>query len=105
MVLSRCHRRDAKRRALLREESSLNFPGDGIFSTPSCPGSIVCAGAFHFRVREGNGWFHPAMDTRKAKPDISGAGRSPALFIPSRWEGGNTINALVAGVGFEPTTF
>src|SRR6185437_15290526 len=26
----------------------------------SCPRSIVGAGAFHDRVREGNGWVHPA---------------------------------------------
>jgi hypothetical protein len=30
----------------------------------SCPRSIVGAGAFHDRVREGNGWGHPAGATR-----------------------------------------
>jgi hypothetical protein len=39
-------------------------PGSGLFSTPSCPGSIVGAEAFHFRVRDGNGWFHLALATR-----------------------------------------
>jgi hypothetical protein len=29
------------------------------------PLSIVCAGAFHFRVRDGNGWFHSARVTKK----------------------------------------
>src|SRR4030043_1266268 len=29
------------------------------------PSSIVCAGAFHFRVRDGNGWFHSAQVTKK----------------------------------------
>ena len=31
----------------------------------SRPLSIVCAGAFHFRVRDGNGWFHSALVTRR----------------------------------------
>jgi len=39
-------------------------PGDGLFSAPSCPGSIVGAGAFHFRVRDGNGWGRAARITR-----------------------------------------
>ena len=39
-------------------------PGGGLFSAPSCPGSIVSAAAFHFRVRDGNGWFHRALTTR-----------------------------------------
>ena len=39
-------------------------PGDGLFSAPSCPGSIVSAAAFHFRVRDENGWFHRALTTR-----------------------------------------
>ncbi len=30
----------------------------------SCLGSIVGAGAFHDRVRDGNGWGHPALVTR-----------------------------------------
>src|SRR5881628_2126872 len=28
------------------------------------PSSIVGAGAFHCRVRDGNGWCHPAQNTR-----------------------------------------
>ena len=28
------------------------------------PSSIVCAGAFHFRVRDGNGWFRSAPVTK-----------------------------------------
>jgi hypothetical protein len=34
----------------------------------SCPRSIVGAGAFHDRVREGNGWDHPARATRTTTP-------------------------------------
>src|SRR5690606_29377116 len=32
---------------------------------PSCPGSIVSAEAFHFRVRDGNGWDHLALATEE----------------------------------------
>ena len=39
--------------------------GGGIFSTRSCLLSIVCAGVFHFRVRDGNGWFHLALTTKR----------------------------------------
>ena len=49
-----CEESGAKRKA----------PGNGLFSTPSRPGSIVGAEAFHFRVRDGNGWFHLALVTR-----------------------------------------
>ena len=41
------------------------LPGGGIFSAPRCRGSIVCAGVFHFRVRDGNGWVNPALTTGK----------------------------------------
>ena len=40
-------------------------PGNGIFSAGSCPPSIVCAKAFHCRVRDGNGWCHLALITRR----------------------------------------
>ena len=43
-------------------------PGSGVFSTRGNPLSILCAGAFHFRVRDGNGWFHPALTTRGLSP-------------------------------------
>src|SRR3990172_7857866 len=39
-------------------------PGSGLFSTPGRPGSIVGAEAFHFRVRDGNGWGRLALATR-----------------------------------------
>ena len=29
-----------------------------------CQSSIVSAGAFHFRVRDGDGWVHPALTTK-----------------------------------------
>jgi hypothetical protein len=40
-------------------------PGNDIFSTRAYALSIVCAEAFHFRVREGNGWYHLAYITRR----------------------------------------
>ena len=39
-------------------------PGGGIFSAEGLPSSIVCAGAFHFRVRDGNGWGNTALTTK-----------------------------------------
>src|SRR5947208_9740106 len=83
-------RRRAKRKA----------PGSGLFSTPSRPGSIVGAEAFHFRVRDGNGWFHLALATRSQfsvvsceLPVVSWGGLASAPCF-----------ALVAGVGLESTT-
>ena len=46
------------------ERRALCSPGGGLFSAPGCPGSIVGATAFHFRVRDGNGWCHRALTTR-----------------------------------------
>ena len=37
--------------------------GNGLFSARGCPPSIVSAAAFHFRVRDGNGWSHRALIT------------------------------------------
>src|SRR3970040_2269592 len=73
-------------------------PGSGLFSTPSCPGSIVSAEAFHFRVRDGNGWFRLAPATRSlvrlGRPGAGGIeASSPRPHL-----------RLVAGVGLEPTT-
>jgi hypothetical protein len=49
-------------------------------STPPRGGSIVGAGAFHDRVRDGNGWDHPARTTRPG----SGRGiRTPDLRVMS----------------------
>ncbi len=42
-------------------------PGNDIFSTAPCGASIVCAEEFHFRVRDGNGWYHLAQITREHK--------------------------------------
>ncbi len=39
-------------------------PGSDIFSQRSSP-SIVCAEAFHFRVRDGNGWVHLSLTTKR----------------------------------------
>lgn len=41
-------------------------PGGGLFSAPGCPGSIVSATTFHFRVRNENGWGRRALTTRKS---------------------------------------
>ena len=44
--------------------------GDGLFSHP-CWGSIVSAGTFHFRVRNGNGWIYPALVTQGPHKDFT----------------------------------
>ncbi|MBM2812154.1 MAG: hypothetical protein HW416_2913 [Chloroflexi bacterium] len=36
----------------------------------SCLSSIVDAGAFHFRVRDGNGWVHLARNTRTSLESV-----------------------------------
>lgn len=72
-------------------------PGSGLFSTPGCPGSIVSAEAFHFRVRDGNGWFHLALATRSLINIICVSGRRSFLRPLDDMR-------LVAGVGLEPTT-
>ena len=41
----------------------LHDTGGGLFSTEARAPSIVDAVAFHFRVRDGNGWFHYALAT------------------------------------------
>src|SRR5581483_7329047 len=46
---------------------ALIYPGTGLFSTGGCPPSIVGAEAFHFRVRDGNGWVHLALSTRNIR--------------------------------------
>ena len=53
----------------LRDESAGDrmahmSPGGGLFSTPGCPGSIVGATTFHFRVRDENGWVRRALTTK-----------------------------------------
>ena len=45
---------------------SLEWPGHRPIFPWSCPHSIVGAEAFHFRVRDGNGWVHLAHDTQAA---------------------------------------
>ncbi len=46
-----------------RAADSQERAGDGLFSARGCPPSIVGAAAFHFRVRDGNGWGHRAPIT------------------------------------------
>jgi hypothetical protein len=78
-------------------------PGGGLFSTPGCPGSIVSAEAFHFRVRDGNGWFRLALVTRDhsfvPSRGLEAGDQEPTSDLQPR----NRI-CLVAGVGLEPTT-
>jgi hypothetical protein len=76
-------------------------PGSGLFSAGSCPPSIVGAEAFHFRVRDGNGWFHLALATRNRSSQVD-AQRLRAATLGSRPV---TLFILVAGEGFEPPTF
>ena len=49
-----------------------------------CPSSIVGAEAFHFRVRDGNGWVHLALVTEALSNDTvanTGAtGKGPSYF-------------------------
>ena len=47
-----------------RQKKSQGRPWHRPIVPRSCPRSIVGAGAFHDRVREGNGWDHPASATR-----------------------------------------
>ena len=51
------------------------------------PSSIVCAGAFHFRVRDGNGWFHSAKVTRKLSLD--------SIAYPGKIVQANALGCLV----------
>jgi hypothetical protein len=53
----------------------------------SCPRSIVSAGAFHFRVRDGNGWVHPALATK-----------ADALY-PRHEASGTPLSGRPAGLG------
>src|SRR3990172_8269612 len=82
----------------LRRGQRRKAPGSGLFSTPSCPGSIVSAEAFHFRVRDGNGWFRLAPATRslvRLRRPGAGGFEASSSRPHLRW---------VAGVGLEPTT-
>ena len=55
-----------------RAAKSQERAGNGLFSARGCPPSIVSAAAFHFRVRDGNGWDHRAPIT-SSPPDRSTA--------------------------------
>src|SRR5579884_1689346 len=72
--------------------------GGGLLSAPRCRGSIVGAGALHDRVRDGNGWDHPAQTTSPGSgrgirtPDLRVM--SPTSYhcsIPRRWAAGPCI--------------
>ena len=56
-------------------------PGDGVFSTRGCPLSIVCAEAFHFRVRDENGWYHFAQNTRRLISMLSAVLKTTFVII------------------------
>ena len=88
-------------------------PGGGLFSAPSCPGSIVSAATFHFRVRDGNGWVRRALTTRtRIVANSRSMSKRRAAHAPSgaktrmgRSQWLRPMLALVAGEGFEPPTF
>ncbi len=65
-------------------------PGSGLFSTPGRPGSIVGAEAFHFRVRDGNGWCHLALATRE---------RFQLLVLSFQLQGRPSLGAPVGVLG------
>ena len=52
------------RRFLKGIEVNVKIPWQWHIFPKSCPPSIVCAEAFHFRVRDENGWVHLALTTR-----------------------------------------
>ena len=109
--------RDGGRPTLLLAVGS----GGGLFSTPGCPGSIVGAAAFHFRVRDENGWCHRALTTRgpSFRPRQVGrkGGGARGWWLSGCVRCGHAVDArraeqvlrpladLVAGEGFEPPTF
>ena len=62
--LVRRFRRDEKRSGATPERLSLNSPWQWLIFPASRPTSIVSAGAFHCRVRDGNGWVHSALTTK-----------------------------------------
>ncbi len=59
------------------------LPGSGIFSAEGPPSSIVCAGAFHFRVRDGNGWSDAALTTKEHLniPSAAAPAKSPCTSV------------------------
>src|SRR5262245_26604429 len=59
--------------------------GDGLFSTEACAPSIVGAATFHFRVRDGNGWFHCALATGHDQYSRTRPSQKPfALLLPEK---------------------
>ena len=71
------------------------YPGTGLFSTEDCSPSIVGAEAFHFRVRDGNGWGHLALSTRniqlfkwkpaRSQPPALGRGSGGRIRTSDLW--------------------
>ena len=61
-------------------------PGQRPIFPPPPEGSIVGAEEFHFRVRNGNGWFHLALVTR---------GMLHVMHATSRREGGTGRTSVV----------
>ena len=70
------------------------------YSRGTCRPTTIGAAAFHFRVRDGNGWFHRAMVTRGA-PEVWVIGfgvigfKTNALF--SNFRAGASMRTFVAG--------
>ena len=64
------------------------FPG-------SCPLSIVGAGAFHFRVRDGNGWGHLALATKATHFTLKARGlRHSAIGSPGSLGAGVIVRGV-----------
>ena len=68
-------RSGTEEKASAESSGGLHDTGGGLFSTEACAPSIVSAAAFHFRVRDGNGWVHRALAT--------GHGHYSAARVPS----------------------
>ena len=75
--------------------------GDGLFSARGCPPSIVGAAAFHFRVRDGNGWGHraPITSSQRLYHDLRPAASKPTLSRPAIRSG---LRSLPPQLRFDP---
>jgi len=89
-----------------QKQPSLVFTGLGCYnlattySRGTCRPTTIGAAAFHFRVRDGNGWFHRAMVTRGApEARVIGFGvigyKANALF--ANFRAGASMRTFVAG--------
>ena len=90
MVLSEAERDAKEKPRSLRTGALDEAPGDDLLSH-GLSHTTIGAGAFHFRVRDGIGWFHSAMVARergegRRRPCFSGMGPRRPLIS---WEVAN----------------